>query len=160
MKHKLPIRRLNKIWVDETGKSTCGVSLTEKCVVALRSGGWSVPQTKAEKYQAVREMFGGHEQKPKSKKSKPDGFYSSWEWKRARYEALKIHGQRCQCCGWQPGDTNHGHLVVDHIKPRSKFPASALDVGNLQVLCNDCNMGKSNIHVDDFRGVDNWLKNI
>lgn len=85
------------------------------------------------------------------KPKKAEGFYSSWDWKRARYEALRINGNRCQCCGWQPGDTPQGWLVVDHIKPRKKFPALALDTGNLQVLCNDCNMGKSDVHMQDFR---------
>lgn len=93
-------------------------------------------------------------------KPRKDTFYSSWDWKRIRYEAIRLHGQRCQCCGWQPGDTDYGHLVVDHIKPRSRFPNLALEVGNLQVLCNDCNMGKSNVYADDFRGIDNWLKTI
>lgn len=93
-------------------------------------------------------------------KGKRGGFYSSWEWKAARYEALKMHGRRCQCCGWRPGDTEHGHLVVDHIKPRSKHPELSLSVENLQVMCNDCNMGKSNIWEDDFRDVEDWFSNI
>lgn len=86
-----------------------------------------------------------------SRKAKSNAFYASWEWKQARYEALKLHGRQCMCCGWSPEPGSKGHLCVDHIKPRSKFPALALDVSNLQVLCNSCNMGKSNIHQDDFR---------
>ena len=78
-------------------------------------------------------------------------FYQSWEWKRVRYEALKMHGNRCMCCGWSPMQGNKGRLCVDHIKPRSKFPKLALSLSNLQVLCNSCNMGKSNKHTDDFR---------
>lgn len=93
-------------------------------------------------------------------KVKGTGFYSSWEWKAARYEALKAHGRRCQCCGWRPGDTEHGYLVVDHIKPRLKYPELSLCVPNLQVLCNDCNMGKSNVWEDDFRDVEDWFANI
>ncbi|QLB38268.1 HNH nuclease [Sulfitobacter phage phiGT1] len=93
----------------------------------------------------------------KRTKAADSKFYASWEWKKARYEALRIHGQRCQCCGWRPGDTEFGRLVVDHIKPRSKFPALELDVGNLQIMCGDCNMGKSNVFVDDFRGLDSWV---
>jgi len=92
--------------------------------------------------------------------TKSDGFYTSWEWKRARYEALRIHGNRCQCCGWTPNDTKHGHLVVDHIKPRSKHPSLQLDVNNLQVLCNDCNMGKSNVYEDDYRTLDDWFASL
>ena len=87
----------------------------------------------------------------KQTKAKSDKFYASWEWKKARYEALQIHGRQCMCCGWTPSAGVSGHLCVDHIKPRSKHPSLALDVGNLQVLCNSCNMGKSNVHEDDFR---------
>jgi 5-methylcytosine-specific restriction endonuclease McrA len=81
----------------------------------------------------------------------PDSFYVSWEWKRARYEAMNAHGRRCGCCGWRPGDTDQGHLVVDHIKPLALFPALALVRSNLQVLCNDCNMGKGRRYQDDYR---------
>lgn len=91
---------------------------------------------------------------------RPTNFYSSWEWKAARYEALKMYGQRCQCCGWRPGDTARGYLTVDHIKPRSKHPELALSVENLQVLCNDCNMGKSNVWEDDFRSLEDWFSNL
>lgn len=92
------------------------------------------------------------------KSSGKDDFYSSWERKRVRYEALAKFEHRCQCCGWQPGDTSRGYLVVDHIKPRRKFPSLALDVNNLQVLCNDCNMGKGHVYQDDFRMMDEAFK--
>jgi len=72
-------------------------------------------------------------------------FYFSWEWKKARFEILKKYGPECMLCG-----SNH-RIVVDHIKPRSKFPLLELDQDNLQVLCNDCNMGKSNDDYTDFR---------
>ena len=42
-------------------------------------------------------------------------------------------------------------IVVDHIKPRSRFPGLELDPDNLQILCSDCNMGKSNDDCTDFR---------
>lgn len=93
-------------------------------------------------------------------KTSAKGFYASWEWKKLRYEALNLHGRRCQCCGWSPNDTPHGHLVVDHIKPRSKRPDLELEITNVQVLCNDCNMGKSNTHENDFRGLEDWFSNL
>ena len=86
----------------------------------------------------------------KSQLIKPD-FYQSWEWKEARFKALKIHGRRCLCCGWSPVSGGENHLVVDHIKPIRTHPHLALDPNNHQVLCNDCNMGKSYKHTDDFR---------
>ncbi|MFC6439812.1 HNH endonuclease [Bowmanella sp. JS7-9] len=33
-------------------------------------------------------------------------------------------------------------LHVDHVKPRAKFPELALDINNLQILCETCNLGK------------------
>lgn len=86
-----------------------------------------------------------------SRKKASNEFYASWEWKKARYDALTLHGRQCMCCGFTPYPGCKERLVVDHIKPRSKFPDLALDVSNLQVLCNSCNMGKSNIHQHDFR---------
>ncbi len=120
---------------------------SRKALVAVAAGSKHIPRT--------AKRTGARRGSPPK-----DKFYASWEWKRARYEALAIHGHRCQCCGWQPGDTAHGHLVVDHVKPRRKFPELELDVGNLQVLCNDCNMGKGSAFSDDFREVDNWLRAI
>lgn len=42
-------------------------------------------------------------------------------------------------------------LHVDHIKPKSLFLHLAYDLNNLQVLCEDCNMGKSNKDDTDWR---------
>lgn len=130
---------------------------------ALASFGVSWPPPKGWKKALIEQMAF-----PQSKRAKPHtpkklrskDFYSSWEWKKLRFEALKAHGHRCQCCGWRPGDTEHGHLVVDHIKPRRKNPELQLELSNLQVLCNDCNMGKSDIYEDDFRDVEDWFRNI
>ncbi len=76
-------------------------------------------------------------------------FYESREWRELRYKALKEHGAKCQCCGSSPADGIRLH--VDHIKPRSKFPALQLVLSNLQVLCADCNLGKSNKDDTDWR---------
>lgn len=92
-----------------------------------------------------------HKQSGKARKD--DGFYSSREWKELRYQALAKMTRRCMCCGWEPRD-GQGSLHVDHILPRSKFPGRALDLSNLQILCADCNRGKSNISYEDWR--DYW----
>jgi 5-methylcytosine-specific restriction endonuclease McrA len=84
------------------------------------------------------------------KKRKPDVFYETWEWKAARYTALRRYGRICACCGWEPGNSAGNWLVVDHIKPRALRPDLALNVDNLQVLCNDCNMGKGR-RGDEYR---------
>lgn len=77
-----------------------------------------------------------------------DDFYSSQAWRAVRYQALRNCNGRCTLCGSPPG--RHS-LHVDHIKPRSLFPALALEPSNLQVLCRDCNLGKSNKDATDWR---------
>lgn len=77
------------------------------------------------------------------------GFYGTDEWRAVRYQALRLHGGACQCCGVRasPGRPLH----VDHIKPRSRFPDLALELTNLQVLCGDCNVGKGASDTIDWR---------
>lgn len=75
-----------------------------------------------------------------------DSFYASKEWLQLRYMTLSKYGSICQCCG-----AVKAQMHVDHIKPRSKFPELALDPNNLQVLCWQCNKGKSNRDSTDWR---------
>lgn len=73
-------------------------------------------------------------------------FYESREWRDLRYKVLVKHKRRCMCCF-----VTNSQLHIDHIKPISKFPQLALDMNNLQILCKDCNKGKSNKDDTDFR---------
>ena len=78
-----------------------------------------------------------------------DAFLMTYEWRKVRMEALKKYGAKCQCCGATPA---HGAVMnVDHIKPRKLYPHLALDLNNLQVLCHDCNHGKGNWDMTDWR---------
>ena len=89
------------------------------------------------------------------KVSKTQAFLHFSEWKQLRYEVLATRGRNGECCGRGPGDAGRSGRVrieVAHIKPISKFWTLRLDVNNLQVLCRDCNTGKSNKRFDDFRG--------
>jgi 5-methylcytosine-specific restriction endonuclease McrA len=85
----------------------------------------------------------------KSASEKATSFYETPEWRRLRYKALTLHGAVCQCCGARPSRGKPLH--VDHIKPRSKFPELELDLNNLQVLCDDCNLGKGAWDQTDWR---------
>lgn len=76
-------------------------------------------------------------------------FYLSESWRRVRYEALRRYGGMCQLCGERARVGMPLH--VDHIKPRSKFPELALDIKNLQILCEGCNVGKGNQDDMDWR---------
>jgi len=79
--------------------------------------------------------------------AKPADFYDSWEWKKLRFEVLKKYGPVCMCC------RSTEWIVVDHIKPRRRFPELELSFENMQVLCDSCNRGKSNDDYTDFRPV-------
>lgn len=88
-------------------------------------------------------------------------FYASAAWRAVRFEALKKSDGCCDLCGRSKRD--HGVVLhVDHIKPRSKFPHLELTATNLQVLCEECNMGKSNRDDTDWRVGQNvvWLDKI
>ena len=58
-----------------------------------------------------------------------------------RYDVLK-RDRKCVLCGAAPEVDSAVRLHVDHIIPRSKGGSN--DIGNLQVLCAECNLGKSN----------------
>lgn len=73
-------------------------------------------------------------------------FLLSYEWRKVRMEAIKRYGNVCMCCR---SPTNPIH--VDHIKPRRDFPELALEIENLQVLCDECNHGKGNWDTTDWR---------
>lgn len=78
-----------------------------------------------------------------------DSFLRSFEWKVVRMKALSKYGARCQCCG--ADKTDNVKICVDHIKPRKLYPQLALDINNLQVLCEVCNHGKGNWDMTDWK---------
>lgn len=106
--------------------------------------------------QEIIECFGEDvfkKNKIKKRKSRihatSDKFLESYEWRRLRMEVLKKYGASCQCCG---ANRKTGAVIhVDHIKPRKRFPELALDINNLQVLCHECNHGKGNWDMTDWR---------
>lgn len=84
--------------------------------------------------------------KAESSYAKFAAFYDSKKWQVLRYKVFKRDGKKCACC-----ESTKGPFHIDHIKPRSKFPELELDIGNLQVLCEDCNMGKGGWDSTDWR---------
>lgn len=71
-----------------------------------------------------------------------DPFYHTKAWKRVRALALARDGGMCQSCmekfrsgvGIRPRRAQ----MVHHIIPREERPDLALDLKNLQSLCNEC----------------------
>jgi hypothetical protein len=80
-----------------------------------------------------------------------DEFLQSYQWRTLRFDVIAKYGNACQCCGATPNAKQGITINVDHIYPRRTHPHLALDMSNLQILCNVCNHGKSNRHAIDFR---------
>ena len=70
-------------------------------------------------------------------------FYRSEAWTELKkvFKASLPRGQKhkCSCCGKICKSVH-----VDHIVPISIDPSKRLDITNLQILCPECNRGKSN----------------
>lgn len=79
----------------------------------------------------------------KNEKSTP--FYGLSPWRQLRIKVFNHYGYVCMRC------KSTEFLVVDHIKPRSLHPELELEFDNMQVLCNSCNLKKSNKHSKDYR---------
>ena len=63
-------------------------------------------------------------------------FYSTREWRELRQMIKGRDKWRCQICGVSVREK--GSSQVDHIIPRAKAPALALDPNNLRTLCRSC----------------------
>lgn len=81
-------------------------------------------------------------------------FYQTREWQGLRFRALQQSKGCCVLCG-RSHRVDGVTLHVDHIKPKSRFPSLALDPTNLQVLCEDCNLGKGNRDTTDWGALSN-----
>ena len=62
---------------------------------------------------------------------------------RLRFLVMKRDNFKCCMCGRSPATTPGLELHIDHIVPWSKGGETVID--NLQTLCSDCNLGKSNL---------------
>jgi 5-methylcytosine-specific restriction endonuclease McrA len=97
----------------------------------------------------IRKAFKRKERQIKRQHKKvATGFYESDAWRELRFSTLRKFGFSCMACGQKPPNVV---LHVDHIKPRSLHPELELNPNNIQVLCEDCNLGKSNKSSDDLR---------
>lgn len=65
-----------------------------------------------------------------------------------RLEVLKRDKFKCIFCGRSPATDNGVILHIDHVMPFSK--GGKTELHNLQVLCLECNIGKSNSRSPDL----------
>lgn len=97
---------------------------------------------KAEGHVVLFEQFRREQAQRQQAAKEAETFYRSREWRRLRYRAFQRYGNKCCVCGRGASDGMVMH--VDHIKPRSLYPHLALDIANLQIMCNECNVSKGN----------------
>ncbi|MGL6340322.1 MAG: HNH endonuclease [Waterburya sp.] len=92
----------------------------------------------------IREAIIASSPKPKrAKKIKPKAIISQKNSrhipKAIRVDVLRRDNYRCVFCGVS---AKKAELQIDHIIPFSQGGSNTMD--NLQTLCSDCNLGKSN----------------
>ncbi|TBG78594.1 HNH endonuclease [Rhizobium leguminosarum] len=164
--------RLNGIVCSVCNEEMIARTRTEaiEIVKDYRGGPWSLKNIKCDpcyraeraKQWAPKRRIETTERKPKEAlpappKDEKAEFYLSWDWRTLRMKVLQQYGARCMCCGSTPEHKTVGGepvaIVVDHIKPLSKYWDLRLERGNLQVLCQECNQGKGAWDETDYRPV-------
>jgi 5-methylcytosine-specific restriction endonuclease McrA len=113
--------------------------------VAVHAGGGVMGQVSKRQVQAILRRTATAAE---LRSSQDPNFLHSREWLQMRYRVLKKCNW-CQLCGHKGSPDNP--IQVDHIKPRSTHRHLALVESNLQVLCRDCNLGKSDRDSTDWR---------
>ena len=78
-------------------------------------------------------------------------FYLSRAWRELRYKALKLHGGAVSAAASARHPATRFMSIISNHAASSPNSPCALD--NLQVLCDDCNLGKSNKDQTDWRPV-------
>lgn len=63
---------------------------------------------------------------------------------RLRFKVMQRDNFKCCICGKSPATSPNVTLHIDHIKPWSKGGETTID--NLQTLCSECNLGKSDLY--------------
>ncbi len=66
---------------------------------------------------------------------------------RLRFKVMKRDNFKCCICGASPAKDPSVELHIDHIIPWSKGGETVIE--NLQTLCSKCNLGKSNLPLDE-----------
>jgi len=104
--------------------------------------------------QAEKRMLKHRGEKPappkKTGKQRRWTFYKSAAWLALRAKVYEKYHGKCCLCGRSHRDDGV-KIHADHIKPRSTHPLLELVEDNIQLLCEDCNLGKSNRYETDWR---------
>lgn len=77
--------------------------------------------------------------------------YSSHSWRALRYATLGRNRERYGALTCEVCKSTEGPFHCDHIEPISLNWHRRLDPTNVQVMCDDCNLGKGNRDQIDWR---------
>ena len=151
---------IERIWVCKGSQPTTtdiknGISKYSLNTYMRRFGGWRNALKSFLDY--INEEYVFVEKTPKSKnkqtqhikeiKTKSHHLTSRDPNLRLKFLVMKRDNFKCCMCGRSPATTVGLELHIDHIVPWSKGGETVID--NLQTLCNDCNLGKSNLSEDE-----------
>lgn len=146
----------------KSSKSDKGKAMTQRvkkkpinAVSKVKDWAWKpedkdIPEIKFARSKKSKSRGKRKNKRQKVTKLQNEDFYSSKDWRKLRVRVLERYQCSCMMCGRSP-KAHKIVLHVDHIKPRSKFPELSLTFDNLQILCEDCNLGKSNKYDTDWR---------
>lgn len=151
---------IERIWVKKGSQPTTtdiknGISKYSVNTYLRRFGGWrnalksfldyiNEEYVFAEKLQKCKENNANH---IKGEKSNSHHLTSRDPNLRLKFLVMKRDNFKCCMCGRSPATTVSLELHIDHIVPWSKGGETVMD--NLQTLCSDCNLGKSNLSEAD-----------
>lgn len=146
-KHKIRCNRCKRKIYEATCRANGHAGFCSKNCLNNKSNNNALIRYKERNLSAEEKKRARQQRRVANQKAVAPSFYETREWRELRYRILRKYGFKCMACGAVPPPALH----VDHVKPRSKFPHLELDENNLQVLCEDCNLGKSNLFEDDLR---------
>lgn len=109
---------------------------------------WILAKPRRERAERIKLKIVGFAEERKQRIQEAELFYSSPEWDLIRRQVIKQKGSICAECGHRIIKNND--ITVDHIKPRSKYPDSALRLDNLRVLCRSCNSKKGDRDLEEY----------
>lgn len=137
------LENIKSVW-EQLGKQPTRRDMDKKEISKISSGAylrvyktWLNALLTFEKYMSNKNLDANIEESKVSHKTTRDINL------RLRYLILKRDNFKCCICGRSPATTPNLELHIDHIKPWSKGGETVIE--NLQTLCSDCNLGKSNL---------------
>lgn len=128
---------------------TKGKKLRDLAVIAFNTGKLDKYKPKEKKTQVKIKTVKIKKSPPKKSFKAVENFYQSQRWIDTKKVVYSLYDFKCMKCG-----TKDKEMHVDHICPVSKHQTLKWSINNLQLLCKDCNIEKSNVNEIDYRTIE------